>query len=61
MSLVERLEAIYPMLIGAALAFYFCSYAWGVDGAQDAAFLTTAGWTGCYFWSRYLRREDRLQ
>jgi hypothetical protein len=59
-SLVERLEAIYPMFLGAALAFGFCSFVWGVEGAQDAAFLTNVGWVGCWFWSRHLRQKVGL-
>jgi hypothetical protein len=60
MTLAERLEAIYPMLMGAALAFWFCSYVWDVEGAKDAVFLTTVGWLVCLFWARNLRRKARL-
>ena len=60
MTLVDRLEAIYPMLIGAALAFAFCSFVWDVEGAQDAVFLTSIGWVGCWFWSRQIRQKDKL-
>jgi hypothetical protein len=60
MSLVERLEVIYPMFIGATLAFGFCSFVWGVEGAQDAVLWTSVGWVVCWCWSRLLRQKDAL-
>jgi hypothetical protein len=54
---VERLENIYKVLLGSALAFFVCYYAWAVEAASVAGMLASWIWVACYFWSRHLRKK----
>ena len=51
----DKLETVYKMLLGAALAFFFCYYVWGIESARDAAFVCNLGWVCSFFWARHLR------
>lgn len=53
----DKLESVYKMLLGAALAFFFCHYVWGIESARDAALVCNLGWIGSFFWARHLRRR----
>lgn len=56
MSSVDRPEAIYLMLIGAAFAFMTCRFMWGVADAGFAANICLFGAIGSFFWARQRRK-----
>ena len=58
MTWANRLENAYVLLLGAAMAFFFCHYVWQVEGAMDAAMLLNLAWVICFFSSRHLRNQE---
>ena len=57
MGLVERLESLGKIALGASLAFYVCYYVWEVGTAGGAGMLAGLIFVICYFGSRHLRNR----
>lgn len=58
MTWSERLDSFYKLALGASLAFFFCYYAWDVEGANMAAVLVGLSWVSAFFLSRYLKNKE---